>query len=149
MSFQGQEQARSGFRDVGGETTTGSVWAMGFITFAGVLMMVTGTIWFFQGLAAVLDDDFYTIAAEYAFDLDVSTWGWIHMIGGIILGIAGIFLFTGNLAARLLAIFVASVSIILNFLYVPYYPVWSLLIIAMNIGVIWALIAHGHDWVEE
>ena len=148
MSFQGQEKAQAGYRGVGRESTEGNVWAMGFITFAGVLMIVTGTLWFFQGLAAVIEDQFYVVTANYAFDLDVTTWGWVHMIGGIVLGLAGLFLFTGNMAARILAVFIAALSIIANFLYVPYYPVWSLLIIAMNIGIIWALVAHGRDWVE-
>jgi hypothetical protein len=147
MSFQGQESAQAGFREVGRETE-GNVWAMGFITFAGVLMIVTGTLWFFQGLAAIIEDEFYVVTQNYAFDLDVTTWGWVHMIGGIVLGLAGLFLFTGNMAARILAVFICALSIIANFLYVPYYPVWSLLIVAMNIGIIWALVAHGRDWAE-
>jgi hypothetical protein len=121
---------------------------MGFITFAGVMMIVAGTLWFFQGLAAVIEDEFYVVTDNYAFDLDVSTWGWIHMAGGIILGLAGLFLFTGNMAARIVAVFAAVLAIVANFLYVPYYPVWSLLIIALCIGIIWAVVAHGRDWVE-
>jgi hypothetical protein len=148
MSFQGQESAQAGYRGVGRETTEGNVWAMGFITFAGVMMIVAGTLWFFQGLAAVIEDEFYVVTENYAFDLDVSTWGWIHMAGGIILGLAGLFLFTGNMAARIVAVFAAVLAIVANFLYVPYYPVWSLLIIALCIGIIWAVVAHGRDWVE-
>jgi hypothetical protein len=155
MSFEqgamseGEERAMQGdtTRDV--RTEEPSIAAVGFIMFAGVILTITGIIWFFEGLSAVLEDEFFIVGRNYSYDLDVSTWGWVHMVGGIILTLSGLFLFTGNVLARMVGVIVAALAIVANFFFIPYYPVWSLVIIAMGIGVIWALTAHGRDIVEE
>jgi hypothetical protein len=112
---------------------------MGFVVFAGAMMIMGGIFQFIQGLAAVFQDDFFVLTRNYAFDLDVTSWGWVHMITGAVVFLAGLYVFTGNLAARMVGIAIALISAIINFFYIPYYPVWSLLIIAIDIGVIWAL----------
>ena len=146
MSYQPRTMegsaAQTEERDISG-------WAIGFMVFAGLMMIIGGAFQFFQGLAAVIEDEFYVLGRNYAFHMDVSTWGWIHMVVGIVVGLSGVFLFTGNRLARFVAILAAVLSAITNFLFIPYYPVWSLLIIAVDIGVIWALIAHGHDLSVE
>ena len=128
---------------------TVSPWAVGFTVFAAVVMMMNGIFNFFQGLAAVIEDDFFLLTRNYAFDLDVTTWGWVHIVTGVIVATAGFFLFSGALWARLVAIAVCVLSSIVNFFYIPYYPVWSILIIVLNIGVIWALTFHGRDIAAE
>ena len=112
---------------------------MGFVVFVGAMMIMAGIFQFIQGLAAVINDDFFVLTRNYAFDLDISTWGWVHMVTGVVVFFAGIYVFTGNLAARMLGIAIAILAGIINFFYIPYYPVWSLLIIAISIGVVWAL----------
>ena len=144
MSFS--DRAMEG--EVPGETAV-SPWAVGFTVFAAVVMMMNGIFNFFQGLAAVIEDEFFLLTRNYAFDLDVTTWGWVHLVTGVIVSTAGFFLFSGALWARLVAIAVAVVSSIINFFYIPYYPVWSILIIVLNIGVIWALTFHGRDIAAE
>ncbi|MGE0686885.1 MAG: hypothetical protein AB7P33_09090 [Dehalococcoidia bacterium] len=126
---------------MGGATPRSRVgpWTMGFVVFAGAMMIMGGIFQFIQGLAAVIQDDFFVLTRNYAFDLDVTSWGWVHMITGIVVMLAGFYVFTGNLAARMLGIAIAIISGIINFFYIPYYPVWSLLIIAIDIGVVWAL----------
>jgi hypothetical protein len=114
-------------------------WTLGFVVFAGAMMIMGGIFQFIQGLAAVINDDFFLLTRNYAFDLDVTSWGWVHMITGIVVMLAGFYVFTGNLAARMVGIAIALISAVINFFYIPYYPVWSLLIIAIDIGVIWAL----------
>jgi hypothetical protein len=107
------------------------------------MMIVVGIFQSLEGLAAILDDSLFAVAAEYAYDIDVSAWGWVHLLWGIIAGVAGVFVLTsGALWARIIGIVVAALSAIINFLYIPYYPIWSLLIIALAVVVIWALATH-------
>jgi hypothetical protein len=119
--------------------------AVGFILFASAIMVMVGTFHFIGGLAAVLDGDFYNIRSGYDMSMGVNTWGWIHIVGGTLMVIGGTFLITGMLWARILAMALAVISAIWSFYSIPYYPLWSILIIAFDIGVLWALIAHGKE----
>ena len=119
--------------------------AVGVLAFAGILMVMAGSFQFIEGLVAVANDNFYVVGEEYVFEFDVTTWGWIHMLLGIVIALAGIALFQGATWARVVAVVIASVGIIANFLWMPYYPIWSLTIIAFNVFVIWAATAHGRD----
>jgi hypothetical protein len=129
-------------------TTEVSGWAVGFIMFAAFMMMLMGGFHAFSGLVAIIDDAFYTTPREYFTDFDPSTWGWIHLIAGIIVFCAGVALLGGAVWARIVAVVIALLSAMINFAFIPYYPVWSILMIAISIGVIWALIAHGRDLEE-
>jgi hypothetical protein len=122
--------------------------AAGVLAFAGIIMVMAGCFQFIEGLVAVVNDTFFVVGEEYVFEFDVTTWGWIHMILGVIVAFAGIGLFRGAVWARTVAVVMASVSIIANFLWLPYYPVWSLIIITFGVFVIWAAIAHGRDLAE-
>jgi hypothetical protein len=110
-----------------------------------VLMVLIGTMHAIQGLVALANDDFYVIGQEYVFEFDVTTWGWIHLVGGAIVLLAGIALFQGAVWARTLAVVLASISILLNFMWLPYYPLWSLVVMGFDLFVIWAVTAHGRD----
>jgi hypothetical protein len=106
---------------------------------AAAIMVTVGLIQFFQGLAAVLENEMFVVGVQYVYKFDLTTWGWIHLILGILVAAVGLALFTGAGWARVSAIIVAAVSILANFLWLPYYPAWSLLIIALDIVVIWAV----------
>lgn len=116
-----------------------SGWVVGGITFASTIMVLIGIFQAFAGLAAIINDDFFVVTKNYAFDLDVSAWGWIHLILGIVVACAGFALWAGKTWAAVTAIVLASLSAIANFFFIPYYPFWSLLVIALNVWVIWAL----------
>jgi hypothetical protein len=122
-----------------------SGWAVGFSAFAGAVMILIGIFEFFQGLAAVVNDDFFVITSRYAYDLDTTGWGWIHMIIGVVVFAAGLGIFSGATWARAVGITVAVITAVANFFYIPYYPVWSVLIIALCIIVIWALASYRAD----
>jgi len=122
-----------------------SAGAVGVIAFAGILMVLAGVFHVIQGLVALVNDNFFVIGQEYVFKFDVTTWGWIHLIGGIIVGLAGIALFQGSTWARTVAVVVAGLSIIASFLWMPYYPIWSLVVVTFDLFVIWAVTAHGRD----
>ncbi|HZY27662.1 MAG TPA: hypothetical protein VFE49_05330 [Jiangellaceae bacterium] len=119
--------------------------AIGLIVFAAIMMIMIGAFHAIVGLAALFDDTFYVTTPNYVLEFDVTTWGWIHLIAGIIVALAGVALFSGRTWARVVGITMAFLSAIATFAFIPYYPVWSLLIIALNVFVIWALAAHGRE----
>jgi hypothetical protein len=114
-------------------------WSRGFAVFAAVMMMTIGVLHVLEGLAAIIRNQFFVVAANYAFHLDVTAWGWLHLILGIVIAIAGFFVIRGVLWARMVGILVAAVSLVANFLSMPYYPFWAFMIIALVAAVIWAL----------
>ncbi|GAB3844478.1 hypothetical protein ACFPIJ_57245 [Dactylosporangium cerinum] len=118
-------------------------WASGFTAFAGVLMIIIGVFHMAAGLAAVVENTFFVVTPDYLFRFDVTAWGWIHLVGGFLVLLAGCAVFSGRLWARAVGIALAGLSAIANFLFLPYYPIWSLLIIALDVFVIWALAVYG------
>ena len=121
------------------DTRPVSGWAVGGTVFAGVMLLLIGLFHAVAGLVALLDDEFYVVTANYTFEFDVTAWGWIHLIGGIVVALAGIGVFSGSTWSRVTGIVVAVVSILVNFFFLPYYPWWSLLMISLGVWVIWAL----------
>ena len=81
----------------------------------------------------------------WIFQFDISTWGWIHLLIGLGLALAGFFLFRGAMWARVVGIIVAAIAAIANFAWLPWYPLWSIIIITVSVFVIWALSVHGRD----
>lgn len=123
------------------EQTSG--WAIGAITFAAFMMIMAGAFQGLLGFIAVLQDEFFVATPSYVFQFDATTWGWIHMLLGLVVFGAGIGVLAGQTWARAVGILLALLSAVANFVFMPYYPVWSLLIIALDVLVIWALVAHG------
>lgn len=117
--------------------------AIGAIMFAGIMMAISGVFSAFAGLVALAKDDFYVVTPNYLLELDPTTWGYIHLILGIVVAIAGFSVLTGRTWARVVGIIAATVSAIANFGFIPYYPIWSILVIAIDVVVIWALAVHG------
>src|SRR4029453_9849968 len=97
------------------------------------------------GLVAIVDNEFYIATGNYLFQFDATTWGWIHLLLGLLVGFAGWGLLSGRTWARVVGITVAVLSAIAAFLWLPYYPLWALLIIALDVFVIWAIAAHGRE----
>jgi hypothetical protein len=120
-----------------------SGWAVGGITFAATMLVLIGIFQVIGGLVAIIDDDFYVVTQNYTFDLDTSAWGWIHLIFGILLILVGYFLFAGATWAGVTAIVLAVLSAVANFFFIPYYPFWSIVVIALDVWVIWALTRPG------
>ncbi|NUU19682.1 hypothetical protein HP550_20765 [Cellulomonas humilata] len=122
-----------------------SGFAVGVTVFAATMLMVTGAFQVMQGLVAIFDDTFYVVGQEWIFSFDVTTWGWIHTIVGVVVVLAGIFVLGGAVWARTVGVIVACVSAVVTFAWLPYYPVWSVVIIAIDVLVVWALTVHGRD----
>ena len=113
--------------------------ASGLILFGAISMAILGILHFIAGLAAVIDETFYIIVPNYALEIDIVAWGWIHIVAGLCVLAAGFLLLSGNVFARGVTLGVAVLSVIWNFYSIPYYPVWSILMIVMAFGVIWAV----------
>lgn len=120
-----------------------SGWALGGVMFAATLMIMVGFFQAFAGLTAIVGDDFYVVTANYVFDFDLTTWGWIHLTIGTLVGLAGFALLGGREWAGVVTLVLAVLSAVSNFLFIPYYPFWSLLTIALACWVIWALTRPG------
>jgi hypothetical protein len=125
-----------------------SAGAVGVTVFAGILMIMTGVFHAIQGIVALVNDNFFVVGKEYVFTFDMTGWGWAHLVLGVVVATAGFFLFQAATWARTVAVIAASLSIIANFLWMPYYPVWSLTVIAFNVFVIWAVTMHGRDILQ-
>jgi len=131
------------------ETQQKSAWAIGWATFAAAMLLLVGMFQTLAGIAALGNDEFYVVSPEWVFELDITAWGWVHILLGIVLFLSGLGIFVGNVLARTVGVFVAMFSAVTNFAFIPYYPVWSIIMIAVNIAVIWALTAHGRDIAAE
>ncbi|MEV7570133.1 DUF7144 family membrane protein [Streptomyces tanashiensis] len=129
-------------------SSSSGAWAAGGTLFAGVLMLVTGFMDIFQGIAGIAEDDIYTRVGDYVFKFNLTTWGWIHLILGIVVAIAGFGILKGAEWGRIAGISLASLNILFQFLFLPYQPWWALFSMAVSIFVIWALAtdeAYGTD----
>jgi hypothetical protein len=122
-----------------------SGWAAGFILFAAVMMIMAGCFQAFAGVVAIFENEFYVATRNYLLQLDATTWGWVHLILGVIVALAGFAVMAGRTWGRVVGITLAMLSALANFAFIPYYPFWALTVIAVDIFVIWALAAHGRE----
>jgi hypothetical protein len=113
--------------------------------FAAVVMMVAGVWSVLAGIAAILNDQVYVATPEYVYSFDITSWGWIHLILGVALALAGVGVLQGTTWARVVGMAVASLSLLANFAFIPYYPVWSILIIVLDVVVIWAIATYRRE----
>jgi hypothetical protein len=138
------EQAAPQYRSAGRAQAT-STWAVGFILFAGIMMVMAGFFQAFSGLVALFENEFFVATRNYLFQFDATTWGWIHLLLGIVVAAAGFAVMAGRTWGRVVGITLAMLSALANFAFIPYYPFWALTVIALDIFVIWALAAHGGE----
>jgi len=115
--------------------------ATGWMMFAAVLMVLGGLLNLLQGIAAIAKDDVFVTTGDYVFRFSLTGWGWVHLFLGIVILLAGIALFTGAVWARVVGVALAGLGLVSNFLWLPYHPFWSIVLIALDVFVIWALCA--------
>jgi hypothetical protein len=115
----------------------------GWIVFAAALMIISGSLNFLQGLVAAFNDDWVVFGNQGALLLDTSAWGWVHMLLGALVLLAGIGILSGQVIARTIGVIVVGLGLIGNFAILPLYPFWAIILIAMHIIVIMALTVHG------
>ena len=122
-----------------------SGWAVGWTAFAGIMMILGGGWWITAGIVALVNDEFYVVTPDYLFQFDVTTWGWIHVILGVVVMAAGLGVFSGAVWARTVGVIVPVIAALIAFAWLPWYPIWAVIFIAISVAVIWALTAHGRD----
>jgi hypothetical protein len=137
------EQTTSDHGPEGREATAS--WARGFIVFAGVMMVMAGAFQSVTGLVALFENEFYVATRNYLLQFDATTWGWIHLLLGLLVLFAGFAVLAGQTWGRVFGITLAVLSALANFAFLPYYPFWAMTIIAVDMFVIWALAAYGRE----
>ncbi|UGQ11720.1 hypothetical protein LO772_33970 [Yinghuangia sp. ASG 101] len=115
--------------------------ATGWTMFAAFLMIFGGALAIFQGAAAIARNGVF-VTTNYSYEYSVRSWGWIHLILGIVVVLGGFALFRNALWARMLAVLLAGLSMVANFVWLPHYPLWSIILIAIDIIIIWAVCAN-------
>lgn len=121
----------------------------GWIAFAGMVMAMLGSFHMLQGLVALFKDDYLLVAESgLLVSVDYTTLGWTYLLGGLLIFLAGLGLFTGKGWARGVAVVFAAISAISNFALLEVYPLWALIMIAMNVVVIYAVTVHGGEMKE-
>ncbi len=119
--------------------SAGNGWATGGVVFAGVLMLVNGILAIFQGISALAEDDVWANLGDYVYKINLTGWGVILIVLGAVVALTGGGILKGAAWARMTGIFLASLHMVAQFLFLPYSPVWSIVMIAVNVFVIWAL----------
>lgn len=136
-----QDYARQAAYDVDKGT---SGWT-GWIKFAAMMMIIGGLLNALYGVIAVVNDEWVVWTNRAALYLDMTQWGWVHIVLGTVVVLCGFGVFSGNVLARAVGVIIASVSLIANFFFVPAYPLWAIIVMVIDVLVIWALIVHGGE----
>jgi hypothetical protein len=122
-----------------------SAWA-GWVVFGGAMLIMLGTFQVIQGIVALFDDGFYLVRPDgLVVGVDYNTWGWIHIVIGAVGVLTGVGLLAGNMAARVVGVGVAFLSAIVNLAFISAYPIWSTILITLDVIVIYAIIVHGRE----
>ncbi len=140
--------ATTSYEQSGGDYDDGRTGWTGWIAFAGVMMIIGGSLNLLYGIIAAVNDEWVVWTNRGDVYLDISEWGWVHIILGAIVLLSGIGVFSGNILARTVGVVVAGISLIANFFFIPVYPIWAITVIVLDMLVIWALTAHGREMRE-
>lgn len=125
---------------VGARRTT--QWADGPILFAGGMLVITGILQIFTAIMALAHDRFYEGTPQYLFAFDLTVWGWLLFAMAVVSIAAGFGALRGLLWARLAGIGTASVSMVVQFMFLPHYPVWSTIVVAIDVLIVWGLASY-------
>lgn len=138
------DSLRTSTRPTAGARGT-SLW-VGWVAFAGVLMLLLGVLHAVQGLVALLDQEFFVVrSSDVLLDLGYTAWGWVHLLAGLVVLAAGYGVFAGRAWARAVGVAVALVSALTSMVFLAAYPVWSMIAIALDVILVWALTVHGAE----
>ena len=119
---------------------------VGWVAFAGIMLIMLGIFQAIEGFVAIFDDGYYLVRPNgLVVNVDYTAWGWTHLIIGLVAIAVGIGLMTGNMVARIVGIIIAVISAIVNLMFIAAYPVWSTIVIAVDVIVIYAIVVHGRE----
>lgn len=115
------------------------VWADGGTIFAAVLLTTVGVFQALEGISAIAKDEVFLNTPDYVFNIDLTAWGWVHLLLGVVAVVVGLSILYGQGWAMIAGIVIAMVSALANFMFMPYYPLWALVLIAFDLFIIWSL----------
>ncbi len=118
---------------------------VGWIAFAGMMMIVAGVLGALSGLSAIVRDETYVQAAGHVWIFDHTSWGWIHLILGILLAAIGAMMLKGSTVGMALGAGIVVLHMIAQFTWMGMYPWWSIVVIALDVMILYALIVHGPE----
>lgn len=118
---------------------------VGWVYFAGALMLISGVFQGIMGLTALLKNTVYLVTPDKLAVLNYTQWGWVHLALGVVLLTAGMSVINGGAWGRVVGVILASLSLIANFTFIPAFPVWSILMVLLNVFVLYALLVHGDE----
>ena len=131
------------YGDRSGPAATG--WT-GWVVFGGVMLIMVGVFQIVEGLVALFNDGFYVVRPSgLVVNVDYNTWGWAHLVIGVIAGLTGVGLLAGNMVARWLGVIIAGISAVVNLAFIAAFPVWSTIMITLDVIVIYAIVVHGRE----
>jgi hypothetical protein len=118
---------------------------VGWVYFAGAMMMLVGGLEAIAGLVAIFKDDYYVVTEKSLLVLNYTAWGWIHLVLGVLILLAGLAVMSGQTWGRVIGVFLSILSILGNLAFISAYPIWSIIAITLNVFVIYALTVHGRE----
>lgn len=118
---------------------------VGWVWFTAIVMVIMGAAGVIEGLVALFRDEFYVTTPERLLVFDLTGWGMVHLLLGALVALAGLALFSGAVWARVVAILVATLNAVAQLAFLPVYPLWSILVIALSVVAIWAAAVHGGE----
>ncbi len=120
----------------------------GWVGFAAFMMLLSGFLGIFDALTALVKGSFYVTTPNYLINVNLTTWGWVHLILSVVVLLAAGAVLAGKMWGRVVGALMALLSALAWMAFIPYYPIWSLLIIALDVTVIYALLVHGDALVD-
>jgi hypothetical protein len=145
MTDTGHYSTDAGASRVAYSETEPTGWT-GWVVFGGFMMILLGTFQAIEGLVAIFDKGYYLVSAQgLVVQVDYTVWGWVHLLLGVIVAVSGVGVLAGNVAARAVGVVLAMGSAVLNLVFIAAYPVWSTIVIAVDVLVIYALTVHGRE----
>ena len=129
--------------DAGDNKVTGWV---GWVLFAGIIMLTGGFFNIIQGVVALAQDDFYLVGSNgLVLSLDYTVWGWILLLSGVLFLCTGYGVMIGQTWARVTGVVLAVLNAMVNMVVMPAYPIWSIIVITLDVFIIYALVVHGRE----
>lgn len=120
----------------------------GWVAFAAIMMVLAGLFHIFAGVVGLFSNDVYVFGEQNVWLVSYTTWAWTHVVWGLLAVWAGSSLMKGNMFGRVVAIMVALISAVVNLAFIPIYPIWSILIITIDVLVLYAVTVHGGEMKE-
>jgi len=117
----------------------------GWIGFASIMLFLIGFFHVIEGVAALFNDKLFVLTPTTLWVMDITSWGWVQVIGGILAILAAASLLSGNVYGRLVAIIIAVLSALASLAFIPIYPIWSIIIIVIDVLVIYAVVVHADE----